>query len=207
MPLLGLSRTRLITATVTGGGRLMARVDFESDLEFGVKWERKITELLKDKIQTVMVENISFDDDPETQLNGIDMVTELGDATIDVKTEKPGYMDSPNLPFETWSVKDEKLGWFYTSDADFVLWTRLNHRGGVHSLRAMVLDDELRDWFGERIESFRSHEVDNTTWTTVIRLVPMRKIPENKLYELATPDVTSENDEQTGLDAWVMSGE
>lgn len=183
----------------------MSKADFGVDREFGIKWEDEVSDSLKDQLRSVMVSNISFDEDPETQLDGIDSILQQDEATFDIKTERPKYRNSPNLPIETWSVVDRaEKGWFHTSKSDYIIWLRPNKaETNIHSAFLMVLDDDLEAWFKERRESYRRVKVPNEGYTTIIRLVPINDFPEDKLYKFDLTLSDPVEDEQQELSDWV----
>lgn len=182
----------------------MSKADFNDDLAFGAEWESELSDRLESILLSVTVSNISFDNDPETQLNGIDSIVEQDDAKIDIKTEWAEYRNSPNLPIEVWSMFErQKRGWFLTSESDYIVWLRESKTGtNLHSGFIMVLDDELREWFQDRCDSYPRREIKNENWTTVIRLVPIDDFPEDKLFEFDPTLNEPVDDEQQDLSEW-----
>lgn len=178
--------------------------NFDDDEAFGSDWEEEFSDRLESLLLSVNVSNIAFDEDPDTQLDGIDSIVEQAEAEIDIKTERAKHRNSPNLPIEVWSMKErEKLGWFYTSESDYIVWLRESEGGtNLHTGFVMVLDNELREWFHERRESYRQVDVQNENWTTVVRLVPIDDFPADKLFEFDPTVHEPVKDSQQELSRW-----
>ena len=179
--------------------------DFDEQLEMGTRWESDLSDRLESYLTRVKIENISYEEDPETQLSGIDAVLSEETPNIDTKVQDYGHRDTGNLPFETWSVEEEDIrGWFYTGDSDLIVWAYEN-RAGTNLLPRgylMLKDTNLKLWFDAKKKDFRRWEVPNPGWTTVVRLVPIEEIPEDHLVEF-DPRLPKDRDTpQSNLGDW-----
>jgi hypothetical protein len=176
--------------TVLKGIRRMGdrTFDFEEQLEMGVSAEADIIESLSGSLN---VEAYDYNDDPEKQRSGIDLTVEGVD--IDIKTQSEKYISTGNIPIEILSVKEKsKPGWFYKSEADFVLWLyecsgEFNYHYTAYLMR---LDQELIEWFVLEHEKWTngSIEVRNNgrygRYTAVNHLIPIPAFPPEKLIQL-----------------------
>lgn len=164
--------------------------DWDESLSMGLKWEERLSDWLETVLTRMSIENISFSDDPETQLSGIDSVLESGSANFDVKTQDHEYYYSDNLPIETMSVVEaDKPGWFYTTESDIIVWVFPNQAGTnlMPTGYFLLHDDTLVEWFNENLSEFPQFEArtprGETTWTTLGRLVPIDDIPASHITE------------------------
>jgi hypothetical protein len=186
--------------------------DFEEQLDFGLGWEQRAKEHLQELFTAVSVSNIDYDDQPELQRAGIDVLFQDGDTKIDIKTQSFKYTKSQNLPFEVLSaVADEEPGWFHTSDADLVVWVYENKAGtNLHKTGyLMPLTDGLRAWFDDNEMQYRFERIPNTgkygRYETGIRLVSIDDIPTEYIVEFDPRLPTDRGTPQSDLMRWADS--
>jgi len=183
--------------------------DFREQLNFGKKWERRVRPHLERYLTALTMKNVSFDEDPETQLAGIDLLSDVTEPDVDVKTYSHKYITEPNLFIETLSVmKEEKPGWFYTSESDLMVvigpnkpGTRVYKRGWI-----VPLNTGIREWFDEALET---HDWDhacvpNGDYRTFGWWVPADDIPDEFIFEFdpRPPNANSANPSQKELKEW-----
>jgi len=179
--------------------------DFESDLEFGKRWESFASARLRELLPKFSMDNVSYDKRPELQRAGIDTIFKQRDPAIDVKTQRHHHADSDNLPIETVSAQENDTpDWFYTSEADVIVWvfpnaagTNLYHRGYF-----MPHTDGLIEWFNDCITDYRRITKDNGEWTTACRLVPIDDFPAEYLVEFDPRLPTDRETPQSDLTKW-----
>lgn len=185
--------------------------DWDETLEMGTMWESELGERLESILTTKTVENISYQDSPETQLAGIDAVLSSDDAEFDVKVQRNEHIETGNLPFETWSVDEKGIpGWLYAGDATVIVWVYEN-KAGTNFLPTgyfMYKDEQLIDWFNDRIKEFREITVETNrsgeSWHTRCRLVPIEEIPESHITEFnPTMKKNRETNQFELTDEWV----
>jgi hypothetical protein len=186
--------------------------DFEEQLDFGLGWEQRAKEHLQELFTAVSVSNIDYDDQPELQRAGIDVLFQDEDTKIDIKTQSFKYTKSPNLPFETVSVMHEQEpGWFHTSDADLVVWVYENKAGtNLHKTGyLMPLTDGLREWFDDNAVQYRFERIPNTgkygEYDTGCRFVPIDDIPAEYIVEFDPRLPTDRGTPQSDLMRWADS--
>ena len=185
---------------------------FSEDLAFGLEWENQATERLETLLLSVRATNIDYSKRPELQRAGIDSILTQDQPTFDVKCQRHKYASSSNLPIETQSVAEKgKLGWFYTSDADMIVWIFPNKVGtNLHKTGyLMPLHDGLREWVKDEFESFRRFEKKNTgefgDYTTEGLLIPIDKFPTEYLVEFDPRLPTDRETPQSDIMTWAKS--
>lgn len=183
--------------------------DFDEQLAFGSEWEQQAKGHLQELFTAVSVSNIDYNEQPELQRAGIDVVFQQTEATIDVKTQRHEHLNTGNLPIEVMSVIEEREpGWFWDADSDLVVWvypnkakTNLSETGYL-----MPLTDGLREWFDENAESFRYIRSETTgrygTYHTGCRLVPIDEFPAEYLVEFDPRLPTQRETPQSDIQRW-----
>lgn len=167
--------------------------DFQEQLEMGLSAESDIVNKLSESLD---VEAYDYEDNPDKQRSGIDMT--VGTFDIDIKTQSEKYVSTGNIPIETMSVKEQsKPGWFYTSEADYILW--LYESSGEynyhHTAYLMRLDEELIEWFVLEHEKWTNGTVDVYNngrygeYNAVNHLIPIPAFPPEKLIQLNMRDI------------------
>lgn len=184
--------------------------DFSEQLSFGTDWEATAKEHLQELFTSISVSNISYDENPELQRAGIDVLFKQEDTKIDIKTQRFEHTQSPNLPIEVQSVMDSmEPGWFYEADSDLVVWIYPNkaktnlHKTGY----LMTLTGGLRDWFDENAEDYRFVRIKNQgkygEYETGCRLVPIEDFPNEYLVEFDPRLPTDRETPQSDIYRWV----
>lgn len=183
--------------------------DFDEQLSFGQEWERRVAARLDSLLQSISVQNIAFDDNPQLQLSGVDAVLDKENPQFDVKTQSHEYIETGNLPIETWSKFEQATpGWFYTSESDMVVWvypnkakTNLYKKGYF-----MMLGEGIRDWFSRRLDQYPTTQPRNVSrgdkWVTECRLVPIEDFPDEYLVEFDPRLPTNKDTPQSDLSKW-----
>lgn len=190
---------------------------WDETLEMGTSREPEVSRKLQQILTQAKIRNVSFADDPETQLNGIDAVMARDNVTWDTKTQRHDHYRTGNLPFETISVVEaNKPGWFYTSDADIIVWVYETKSESDATLMPrgyfLLHDENIVEWFNERLSEFRKFTSkttsSNSEWTTLGRLVPIEDIPDSHICEFNPRGIVeAENDDnsQSRLGDFVFS--
>lgn len=184
--------------------------DFDEQLTFGTKWESTAKDHLKELFSSISVSNIDYNEAPELQRAGIDVLFQKEKTKIDVKTQSHEYANSENLPIEILSVIEEmEPGWFHDAESDLVVWvfpnkakTNLYKRGYL-----MTLTPGLRSWFDEHAEEYRYKRIPNTgrygDYHTGVRLVKIDDIPDEYLVEFDPRLPTDRETPQSDIMEWV----
>lgn len=183
--------------------------DFDEQLDFGTEWEKTAKEHLQELFNAVSVSNIDYDEQPELQRAGIDVLFQQQTASIDVKTQRHRYAFTGNLPFEVLSVVEEmEPGWFIEAESDLVVWvypnkakTNLYKQGYL-----MPLTDGLRDWFKQNADGYTYKTIPNKgkygNYTTGIRLVKIEDLPDEYLVEFDPRLPTDRDTPQSDIMRW-----
>jgi hypothetical protein len=127
-----------------------------------------------------------YDTHPDLQRSGIDITNDK--YLIDVKTQAHKYTDSGNLPIEVFSVYEKsKPGWFFSSDADIIVWV-YHGKGGKglwHTGYVMPLTSDLRQWVNKYRKRWRRIRVPNDgrygKYNAICWLVPIDEFAEHEL--------------------------
>jgi len=188
--------------------------DFDEQLEFGTDWEQQAKSHLQELFTAVSVANIDYNERPELQRAGVDVLFRKDETTIDVKTQSHKYVDSGKLPIEIVSVVEQNVpGWFWDADSDLIVWVYPNkaktnlHKTGY----LMPLTDGLRDWVDERADEFRYIQTQTNgrygTYHTGCRLVPIDAFPSEYLVEFDPRLPTKRDTPQSDIQKWVGGGD
>jgi len=188
--------------------------DFDEQLQFGTDWEQQAKDHLRELFAAVSVSNIDYNQQPELQRAGIDVLFQQDETTIDIKTQSHEYADSGNLPIEMLSVVEDGVpGWFWEADSDLVVWVYPNkaktnlHKTGY----LMPLTDGLRDWVDENAEQFRYIRTETTgrygKYHTGCRLIPIDDFPDEYLVAFDPRLPTQRDTPQSDIHRWVSGGD
>jgi hypothetical protein len=187
---------------------------FDEQLSFGKEWEQQAKSHLQELFTAVSVSNIDYDEQPELQRAGVDVVFQQETTDIDIKTQRHGHLNTGNLPIETLSVVEKgKLGWFFEAESDLIVWVYPNKAGtNLHKTGyLMPLTDGLRDWFAENAETYRYVEVETHSeygaYHTGCRLVPVDSFPAEYLVEFDPRLPTERETPQSDIQRWVGGDE
>jgi len=179
---------------------------FEEQLEFGKEWERRVSDRLEDILTVYAAQNISFDDEPEMQLAGIDTILQKNNPQIDVKTQSYKNTQTGNLPIEVVSVMEAdppKKGWFLKTEADLIVWVGENKAGTNLYHKGYFMPMIVRDWLNERLGKYRYVSIENEEWTTGVRLVPIKDFPDEYLIEFDPRLPTDKETPQSDIARWL----
>lgn len=183
--------------------------DWNESLAEGVKWERKLEERLEKVLMTTALERISFEDDPEAQLSGIDMVLSQETPKIDVKSRSHVGLRYDDILIETWSVWEEQIpGWFYTTEADLIARVYENEPGtNLEEGYFIVMSDTFDQWFRDNYADYdetRQHTVrGGEEWHSAVREVPIEDFPSGTLVEFDPTLYEPTEDSQQDLTGWI----
>lgn len=183
--------------------------DWNESLADGVKWEQKLEERLEKVLMTTALERISFEDDPEAQLSGIDMVLSQESPKIDVKSRSYIGLRYDDILIETWSVWEEQIpGWFYTTEADLIARVYENEPGtnltkGYFIVMSDTFDQWFRDNYEDYDETFQHTVRGDEEWHSAVREVPIEDFPQGTLVEFDPTLYEPTVDSQQDLSGWL----
>lgn len=186
--------------------------DWGSCLEEGTKWEERIKPILKEQILSISVDQVSFDDEPEKQLSGIDHVLTRESPNIDVKVRDYEYYGDDVL-LETVSVVERDVeGWLYSDGLDVLAYCWQNRLGtNLTDGILLLINDAFVEWFEAHISEFRAVTTRSRdggdTWTTKSRIVEIDRIPDGFVYTEFDPTLPdSESTDQQNLSNYTGGG-
>lgn len=190
--------------------------DWQACLDDGNDWERRIKPVLKEQILNISVEQISFQDNPEKQLSGIDHVITREEPNIDVKVRDNDYYDSgdPDVLIETVSVIErEREGWLYSDGLDILAYCWKNKAGtNLRDGVLLLVNDAFVDWFEAHTGEFRQIIASSVSgeeeWHTEAWIVEVDRIPSGFIYQEFDPTLPQDAvTDQTGLETFNTGGE
>jgi len=183
--------------------------DFDEQLDFGTDWEATAKEHLKELFTSVSVSNIDYDQNPELQRAGIDVLFQKGEPKIDVKTQRYEHTKSPNLPIEIMSVMSEdKPGWFWEAESDLIVWIYPNKaKNNLYKTGyLMTLTDGLREWFRDTSDEYDFKRIPNSgrygDYYTGCVMVPISDFPDEYLVEFDPRLPTNRETPQSDIMRW-----
>jgi len=183
--------------------------DFEEQLAFGKEWERRVRPYLERHLTALLMENVSFEDDPETQRAGIDLVGEVTAPDIDVKTYSYEHIIEDTLFIEVASVLERQVpGWFYDSQSDLMVVIGENKAGTEVYKRGWLvpLQTGIREWFDDAVDvhDWDFARVPNDGYHTGGYWVPVADVPSEFVFPFdpRPPDTDSADKHQKKLVAW-----
>lgn len=157
--------------------------DFEEQLKSAETWEARLAEVVH-KIVWEEGNKISFENDPESQLSGIDISLATREFEgIQLKTRQAKFYEYRDIFFETVSVvEEEKPGWTYVYDDVVVVYTWLNKAENNFLDGALLLiNDDFRLWFNgvknDYEPKFAKSQRNGSNWVTKGRPIPIGDIP------------------------------
>lgn len=163
--------------------------DFDESLKRGIHWEDELKDRLRNKLMSMSLEQVRFEEDPDMQRRGIDQVLEQDTANFDIKVRDHKYANAGDILLETVSVVEQDIdGWFYSSDSDVVVYVFENESGGnLCKGYFIIITEALREWFEERKYRFQpvfAMSIRNgEKWETKSRVVPVNSFPDGTLVE------------------------
>lgn len=179
--------------------------DFNDCLENGNEWEEEIAPKLKQEILNISISQVSYGEEPEKQLSGIDQVLSREEFNIDVKVRDSKYCCN-DLFIETISVLDEdKPGWVENEETDIIAYCWENKPGdNLQNGVLLLLNEHFQEWFEgnkrEFSEKSTKSEDGNSEWVTKGRIVPIERVPEGFIYTDFNPtlpkDLETSNQER-----------
>lgn len=182
--------------------------DFDESLDMGLKWERILKPKLEKVLLATSLESISFEENPDMQRSGIDLVLQQENPNVDVKAREHDALQYGDILIETHSVYEKgELGWAFKPAIDLVAYVFENEAGtNLEEGYLIVMSDEFRDWFQENATNYPEKEADNSSfggYTTLNRAVPMEDFPPGTLIEFDPTQFEPANDDQQELSGWL----
>lgn len=181
--------------------------DFDESLGMGLKWEQVLKERLEKVLLATGLESISFEEKPDKQRSGIDLVLQQENPNVDVKARGNYALQFGDILLETWSVWEKtKRGWAFKPDIDLVAYV-FENEAGTNLVKGyfIVMSDEFRDWFQENATNYPEKEAENSSfggYTTLNRAVPIEDFPPGTLVEFDPTQFEPVEDEQQELSGW-----
>ena len=161
---------------------------FDDNLKNGKKWELPLLE----KISRLRLrEKINYlSNNQEFQRKGIDGILYAEKAKIDPKTRKYSAYKYNDILIETISIIEQnKLGWFYTSESDIIVyvWENQSRTNLIDGYFIFIQNKTLRNWF-ERYKKQHPEKRrvahswrDGSHWTTENYAVSLEDFPKGTI--------------------------
>jgi len=147
---------------------------------------------LKSKVQ-------DYSGNLEKQREGIDSRIDWEHANFDTKARdfdtRKHMPPEGDIVIETMSVvESNKLGWYYTSKADFIayVWWNPKKTDLYEGYLIALQDPRFRNWFEQNILKFKEIEAETVAkggkrWHTLSRVVPIPRFPQGILFKFIEP--------------------
>jgi hypothetical protein len=138
-------------------------------------------------IQVKSVEPIQYSKQPEIQRQGIDGLITLEKVKVETKSRSYKYHKYNDILLETISIiESNKLGWFYTTQANVVAYVWENPTStNLYDGYLIFITPKLREWFKQNQHRFRTKiaktENSGIIWTTENKVVPIKEFPKGSL--------------------------
>jgi len=196
-----------------GGHGEMNVNQWETCLELGNKYEGPIRTRIEEFLMGLMAKNISYNEHPLLQKNGIDILTKKEYASFDLKVrskEKHNFYNK-DICFEErtsmdskWDVESGTDGWFRKKYQEYILE---KNNGGHNKNHVIVylwetktglnvepigyiipLTPELFKWYEQIKYQYDSRPAftkteTGSTWWTLNRYIPVERIPSKFLFK------------------------
>lgn len=153
--------------------------DFEEQLKEALRWEKLMEPEIRRKIFLPKIELIDFNKLPDIQRRGIDYIIHKEEPKLDLKIREYYFYKFKDILIETISVVEtNKKGWFYTSDADCILYCWKNDAGNNLIDGYILLFNDMSDWFENNKYLYKSPKDaisrrGNLIWHTRNRPIPI----------------------------------
>ena len=185
--------------------------DFNYLLEESEKYDKKIqlaahehiikNNLIKSQIKFAQYQT---DSGKKLQRSGIDSKANYNTLNyIEAKRRRPdSYIYyNKDILLETISIiHSGKLGWLYTSKADFIAYTWSNSKNETCDIGYLIHLPELKKTrLYRNIQSYPKREASSGDWKTLSRIIPIHRFPEKTLYQF-NPNLITKMD--MTLDSW-----
>jgi hypothetical protein len=171
---------------------------FNERLNFGHGGEVMVVENFSTILRPLVVEYLfgKCAEHTKKQLNGIDF--SIPYKNFEIKTREFKYYKYKDIVLETVSkIETNKLGWFYTSTADVIIYLWLTeNRTKIQDAYLLILE-ELRkyeielmvDWFDKTVR--RTTSTNGGQWHTEWFAPPISAFPENTIIHVNPADLNN----------------
>jgi len=169
-----------------GGLKLPKFHDFNETLKNGQKWELPLLEKISRLRLREQIQCLTFNG--EFQRKGIDGILYSEKVKLDPKSRNFNAYHYNDILIETVSIiETNKLGWFYTSEADVIpyVWENPSRTNLIDGYFLFIQNKSFREWF-EKYKAAHpnwphrriAHSVcDGNYWSTENYAVPIVAFP------------------------------
>lgn len=164
---------------------------WDFSLEVGLKGEEIVRDKLESFITKVNLKRFDYNLFPEIQKEGIDQLAELEKASFDVKTRLFYAFQYNDILLEL--KTGDKLGWFYTSKADYIAYVIFNRQKTdlVTGYLIAIHNPRLREFVDKNLDIY-SHktaysENKGQRWVTDNLAIPISDFPKGTLFNFIAP--------------------
>lgn len=187
---------------------------FYQNLSASEKSDLKITLAAIERIQklglvksTPRLMNFNTEEGRKSQKNEIDVIINYKDSGVEVKHRYDLRWYNIDILLETISViKYNKLGWIYTSKADFVAYAWMKNIYQPKPTGYLIDIPEFRktrvyaklNRYPEAVADSENEETGGT-WKTLNRVLKIEQFPPKTLYQF---DPTKITNKKLSLDSW-----
>jgi len=170
---------------------------WERNLSEGERAQKIANQRLQDWLLGIRIKDYS--QNIEKQKQGVDIEIDWERANVDTKARdfntRRFMLPGGDICIETESVREvSKLGWYYTSKADFIayVWWNTKKTDLYEGYLIALQDPRFRNWFEQNIEKFEEKESETVAeggrkWHTRWRVVPVSEFPEGTLFKFIEP--------------------
>jgi hypothetical protein len=183
---------------------------FQNNLANGDRWQEKLQPKLKQILLVKGLETVKWGEHPELQRRGIDAILKQKTARVELKVRDYRFYKRKDILLETETGINPQThaggrpGWFYTTEADLVIYVWKNERGtNLIDGYFICMTEDLREWFRKNEHGFQElmalslDRETGQTWITKNRAVPIGEFPVGSLVQF-DPALTAE--EQLALE-------
>ncbi len=179
---------------------------FEDNLIGSEEWQEKLRSKLEQILRVKGLETVRWDEHPEVQMNGIDAILRQETACLELKVREYWTHKLKDILLEIETGIDPqthtggKLGWFYTTKADLIVYVWKNESGSnLIDGYFIRVTEELRRWFEKNKHKFweprpslSKSKRTGLTWLTRNKVVPIKEFPAGFLVRFSPTLTTSE---------------
>ena len=160
-------------------------------LKIGAKGEELVRKKLEAFMTKITLKNFDFSLYPEIQRKGIDLFLAFEKPNIEIKSRLSYVLKYNDILLELRT--GNKLGWFYTSQADYIAYVIFNEQKTdlVKGYLIALQNPKLRTFVEDNIEKYEHKTADSedqgSYWNTDNIAIPITDFPEGTLFEFITP--------------------
>lgn len=125
---------------------------FTERLQRGLNGEKRLAKGLEKFNIIESVKRVIYNQEPEIQKSGVDRIDRFREAKHEQKTREYDAYKWGDILIETVSVIEaNKLGWWYTSEADIIdyVWRDQTGKAFIDGYYIFIRNKKLREWFEE----------------------------------------------------------